>query len=28
VAEVFLQETPPAALVARVRELVEAARPR
>ena len=26
VAEVFLQETPPAALVARVRELVEAAR--
>ena len=28
VAEVFLQETPPAELVARVRELVEAARPR
>jgi methylmalonyl-CoA mutase C-terminal domain/subunit len=28
VADVFLQETPPAALVARVRELVEAARPR
>jgi methylmalonyl-CoA mutase C-terminal domain/subunit len=26
VAEIFLQETPPAALVARVRELVEAAR--
>ena len=28
VAEVFLQETPPAALVARVRELVETARSR
>jgi methylmalonyl-CoA mutase C-terminal domain/subunit len=28
VAEVFLQETPPAALVARVRELVETARAR
>ena len=28
VAEIFLQETPPARLVARVRELVEAARSR